>query len=91
MKKIALMLAVSLMSVSVFAQHKPAQKVPTTISCAVMKGNKVNIANATKHKMFADYKGNRYFFCCGSCPIAFKKDPAKYAKAPHIKSPAKKK
>jgi YHS domain-containing protein len=91
MKKIALILAASLMSMTVFAQSKPAQKVPKEISCAVMKGNKVNIADATKRKMFADYKGNRYFFCCGSCPPAFKKDPAKYAKAPHIKTPAKKK
>ena len=39
------------------------------------------------------YKGNRYFFCCGGCPAAFKKDPAKYAKNDHIKAPkeAKKK
>ncbi|MHB8635432.1 MAG: YHS domain-containing protein [Fimbriimonadaceae bacterium] len=60
---------------------------PKMISCAVMSGNKVNIAKATKAHQYADYKGNRYFFCCGDCPSAFKKNPAKYAKAPHIKTP----
>ena len=61
---------------------------PSKISCAVMTGNKVDIAAATKAHHFADYKGNRYFFCCGSCPTMFKKDPAKYAKsAAHIKTP----
>ena len=86
MKKIALILAASLFSASVFAQ---APKPPKEIACAVMKGNKVNIANATKTKMFADYKGNRYFFCCGGCPAAFKANPAKYKNSAHIKSPAK--
>jgi YHS domain-containing protein len=59
-----------------------------TISCAVMSGNKVDIAKATKSHSYADYKGNRYFFCCGGCPAEFKANPAKYAKtAPHIKTP----
>lgn len=43
------------------------------ISCAVMKGTKVDITTATKKKMFADYKGNRYFFCCAGCPQAFRR------------------
>lgn len=30
---------------------------------------------------FADYKGVRYYFCCGDCPAAFKANPAKYAAA----------
>jgi len=64
-----------------------ADKTPKEIACAVMTGNKVNIASATKKKMFADYKGRRYFFCCGGCPEAFKKDPAKYKKSPSIKTP----
>ncbi|PKL15872.1 MAG: YHS domain-containing protein [Spirochaetae bacterium HGW-Spirochaetae-5] len=29
---------------------------------------------------FADYKGNRIYFCCSSCPEDFKKDPEKYVK-----------
>ena len=69
-----------------FAFALAVQKPPTTINCAV-EGGKVNIAAATKRKMFADYKGNRYFFCCDGCPQAFKANPAKYAKGPHIKTP----
>jgi YHS domain-containing protein len=65
------------------APAKPAK----TIACSVMPTNKVDIAKATKNHMYADYKGNRYFFCCGGCPSAFKKDPAKYAKSAHIKTP----
>lgn len=68
---------------------KPAA--PTKISCAVMKGDMVDIKKATSTKMFADYKGNRYFFCCAGCPEAFKKDPAKYAKNAHIATPKAKK
>lgn len=78
MKKLVLMLALSSMALSVFAQgNKPA---PTELPCAVMSSHKVKIADATKNKMFADYKGRRYFFCCGGCPDAFKANPAKYAK-----------
>lgn len=29
---------------------------------------------------FADYKGNRIYFCCASCPEEFRKDPEKYVK-----------
>lgn len=60
---------------------------PTEIKCAVMSGRTVNIKEATEHKMFADYKGNRYFFCCGGCPGQFKADPAKFATAAHIPTP----
>jgi hypothetical protein len=37
--------------------------------------------------MYADYKGKRYFFCCGGCPDAFKKNPASFAKAASIPTP----
>ena len=60
---------------------------PTEIKCAVMSTNTVNVKDATAKKMYADYKGNRYFFCCGGCPAEFKKDPSKFAKAAHIKTP----
>ena len=65
---------------------------PKTIACAVMPKNKVDIASATKNHMYSDYKGKRYFFCCGGCPETFKADPAKYAKAAHtsIPKPSKK-
>ncbi|MCC2670662.1 MAG: hypothetical protein K0Q72_3133 [Armatimonadetes bacterium] len=82
----ALMLAVSVSSAQA---AKTAKAAPKEVACAVMKDNKVNIADATKKKMFADHKGNRYFFCCAGCPEAFKKDPAKFAKADHIPTPKK--
>lgn len=49
------------------------------IKCAV-QGIKTSMAQATKDKMFTDYKGRRYFFCCNGCPQEFKSNPAKYAK-----------
>jgi len=37
------------------------------------------VANDAKSAgSFADYKGTRYFFCCGNCLKAFKADPDKY-------------
>ena len=66
----------------------PKGKAPKTeLHCAVQPDDKVNIKDATKKKMFADYKGNRYFFCCAGCPEKFKKNPAKYAKGDHIPAP----
>lgn len=59
----------------------------TTIKCAVMTGRVVNIKEATAHHLYADYKGRRYYFCCGACPTAFKRDPAKYAKNASLPSP----
>ena len=81
MKKIALSLVVGVLAVSAFAQAKPkAPAAPKELACAVMPSHKVNIADATKTKMFSDYKGRRYFFCCAGCPAAFKATPTKYAK-----------
>lgn len=58
------------------------------VACAVMTDHKVNIKEATTKKMFTDYKGNRYFFCCAGCSPSFKSDPAKYAeKAESIPTP----
>jgi YHS domain-containing protein len=70
-------------------QGKKPEKTPTTIKCPVMPGSSVNIKDATAKKMYADYKGRRYFFCCPGCPDAFKSNPAKYAKAPSIPTPKK--
>ncbi len=66
---------------------KAAAAAPKSIKSAVMAGKDVDIAKATKAHMYADYKGKRYFFCCGGCPQAFKADPAKYAKAASIPTP----
>ncbi|MBS1703364.1 MAG: YHS domain-containing protein [Armatimonadetes bacterium] len=93
MKKILLALAAASLLVPAFAQ-KPVKKDPTEITCAVMKGDKVNIAKALKTKMYADYKGRRYFFCCASCKPQFLKDPAKFKDSPSVpapKEPTKKK
>jgi YHS domain-containing protein len=71
---------VTLITLAICAAAVAAPKIPTTISCAVMPANKVNIATATKKHMYTDYKGKRYFFCCAGCPEAFKANPAKFAK-----------
>ena len=86
MKKL-ISLSVLALAIAAAAGAQTTKKPPTTIVCAVMPANKVDIAAATKKHMFADYKGKRYFFCCAGCPEAFKKDPAKYAKAPSIPTP----
>ncbi len=80
MNKFALILMVGALSVGAFAQAKKPAPAPKEVPCIVMPSHKVKIADATKGKMFADYKGRRYFFCCAGCPGAFKADPAKYAK-----------
>ncbi len=81
--------ALLLLSVSAFAgpPQKAAKKDADKIKCAVMPNNPVSISKATKSKMYADYKGNRYFFCCGGCPEAFKKSPEKFTKSAHIPTP----
>ncbi len=87
MKKLVLFAgaALALTTAAFAAPNKKAP--PTEVKCAVMTDHKVNIKEATGKKMFADYKGNRYFFCCGGCPAQFSKNPAKFAKADHIKTP----
>ncbi|MBS1718277.1 MAG: YHS domain-containing protein [Armatimonadetes bacterium] len=66
---------------SVFTQLPP---LPKEILCPVMKSNTVEVASATKHRQFADYKGRRYYFCCGACPAAFRADPEAFAKNPSL-------
>lgn len=85
MKTLTLLVALACAAV-VSAQSAP-KPLPTKLKCAVMPSHSVVIATATKQKMFVDYKGRRYFFCCGGCVPKFKKDPAKYAKAESIPTP----
>lgn len=40
-------------------------------TCPVM-GGKIN------KELYADYKGQRVYFCCLGCPPEFKKNPEKY-------------
>jgi YHS domain-containing protein len=93
MKNVLAIIATLAIVGGVTAQNKPKPKpkpqTPKEIACPVMPTQKVNIAKATKEKMFADYKGRRYFFCCAGCPPAFKANPAKFAKGPSIPTPKK--
>ncbi|MBU1139553.1 MAG: TA0938 family protein [Proteobacteria bacterium] len=41
-------------------------------TCPVMGGTIVN------KELYADYKGERVYFCCAACPSQFAKDPQKY-------------
>ena len=79
MKKLLLSGAMLVLATAAFAG--PGKGAKTEVKCAVMKEHSVNVKDATSKKMFADYKGRRYFFCCAGCPDAFKKEPAKSAKA----------
>ena len=87
MKKLILLAGAAIMIAPATLALADKDKTPAKVECAVMKGHMVDVKDATAKKMFADYKGNRYFFCCGGCPGQFKASPAKYAKAPHIKTP----
>ena len=70
---------------------KKVAKAKLTIACPVMTDHMVNIKEATAAKKYVDYKGRRYFMCCGGCGPAFTANPAKYAKAASIAVPGKKK
>ncbi len=88
MKKLLLLTALVLVAGAAPAQKKASKAAPK-MTCAVTK-EKLDVAKATKDKMFADYKGRRYFFCCQGCPQTFKKNPEKYAKtATSIPTPSK--
>ena len=90
MKTSLSLFVIAALAVGAFAQmgHHVSKSAKHVMTCPI-SGDKVDMDKATKTHMYADYKGNRYFFCCGDCPPAFKKNPAKYAKKPHIKSPKK--
>lgn len=86
-------LSIVVASATSFAQTKSKEVCPVVpkgakkIHCAVTH-DEMDVAVATKKKMYADYKGKRYFFCCNGCPQAFKKNPEKYvAKAESLPTP----
>lgn len=86
-KSIALLAALAVTSAAFASPPKPAAAAPKKLHCCVMPEDEVNIAEATKAHRFIDYKGNRYYFCCMDCYASFKKDPAKYLKGDHTKTP----
>lgn len=88
MFKLCMIFATVALGASLFAQmgHSAPKNAKHVTTCPV-SGEKVDMDRATKARLFADYKGNRYFFCCKDCPPVFAKNPAKYAAKPHIKIP----
>ena len=87
MKKFSLALVAVLAACFSFGQKTTAK----AIHCAVNTKDEVDVKMATKNHKFADYNGRRYFFCCDSCPAAFKADPKKYAMNDSTAIPTKKK
>jgi len=51
----------------------PLEKGKPQTACPVV-GGKIN------KELYADYQGQRVYFCCPSCIDIFKKDPEKYLK-----------
>jgi YHS domain-containing protein len=51
----------------------PAVKGKPQAVCPVMAGN-------INKDIYADYHGERYYFCCPACIELFKKDPEKFIK-----------
>jgi YHS domain-containing protein len=88
MKTVITSLAVAALVLAASAQmgHHVSKSAKHVITCPV-SGDKLDIDVATKKHLYADYKGSRYYFCCPDCPPAFKKNPAKYASKPHVKTP----
>jgi plastocyanin len=88
MNKLSILIAALALGVSGFAQmgHAISQNAKHVITCPVT-GDKVDMDKATKAHLYADFKGNRYFFCCADCPPLFAKNSAKYAAKPHTKIP----
>jgi len=86
MKKILTVTILASIALNAFAQ----KKAPTEIACPLMKDHKANIKEATGKKLFSDYKGRRYYFCCAGCKPSFDKNPAKYApKSASVPTPKK--
>jgi len=86
MKKLAIIsILTAAIAGAAFAQG--SKGTPKSIKCAVMTDDPVDVAKATKDKMYSDYKGRRYYFCCAGCPDAFKKNPAKFAKNASLPTP----
>lgn len=85
MKKISMMVVLSLVlalsvagtglsadpSTVLMEKTGPLEKGKSQTACPVMPG-KIN------KELYADYKGQRVYFCCPGCVDIFKKDPEKY-------------
>jgi YHS domain-containing protein len=69
MRKFVCILAIAVMTL-VMAGPALAQGKAQTV-CPVLGGN-------VDKNIYADYKGQRVYFCCKGCDEEFKKNPAKY-------------
>ncbi len=88
MKQILTLTAIATIFVAAISQmgHTISKNAKHVTTCPVT-GDRVDMDRAMKNHLYADYKGNRYFFCCSDCPPKFNANPAKYANKPHIKIP----
>ncbi len=91
MKTTITLLAIVSIVAGAFAQMGHVSKDAKHVIACPVTGDKVDMDKAAKSHMYADYKGNRYFFCCGMCPSQFKAHPAKFAMKAHVKTPGGKK
>lgn len=87
MNKVCVNIAAVALAAGALAQMGHISKNAKHVITCPVTGEKVDQDEATKAHLYADYKGNRYFFCCGMCPAQFKKDPSKFAAKAHIKVP----
>ena len=79
MKALAPAFLAAALAATVGAQTpKPYKNSKGQLICPVMK---TTVVSAKKAAGFSDYKGVRYYFCCGGCKPSFDKNPAKYALA----------
>jgi YHS domain-containing protein len=70
MKKVVILLLALSLAGAAFAAGPPASSQDQAL-CPVM-GGKAN------PNIYADYQGQRVYFCCPACPGVFQKDPGKY-------------
>jgi YHS domain-containing protein len=74
---LALTLAAFAASAVLAAGLKPAAAAPPALPAAAQTKCPVLGGNIDK-QVFADYQGQRIYFCCRGCDAQFKKNPEKY-------------
>ncbi len=84
--KRTLFLCSGLLSLTVCTNALPPKNNAVVMRCPLTTF-RVNIGGSTKAKLYADYKGNRYYFCCNPCPKKFWLNPEKYVYSSHIPIP----
>jgi len=80
MKKVVILLLAISLAGAAFTAAPPAAAQDQAV-CPVM-GGKAN------PNIYADYQGQRVYFCCQGCPGVFQKDPAKYLNKQKEQQPA---